>query len=165
MTELLVAVAISGMVVTAVLKTFLWAAKMSKDCEDKGSAQATAMVTTARLTSIIRNASAISGVETNTGNWVMLTFPGGNSAKLAFNEIDGQLIYTPQGGDNVLIARQGISYNRKNEGISPPVFSYVGSGTNRLKDVLQVQYRVSDSTDDSNALNVGFSVCLRNSSL
>ncbi len=170
MVEVLVATSITGLVLTAVLETFLWCGKQSSLCTKMAWSQQEAMDTSMKLMTYIRNASEVIDIDETTGQSVTLGFPDGETCQLVYSNAvpllrDGRLYLFRQNRTEMLVAR-GMTEIMEDDGFTTPVFVGKVGG-----DSLRIAYRVSEPTsagvksanDSAFAVSVRFSVGLRNS--
>lgn len=170
LTEVMIAVTLSGTILAAIFSIYIWCGKISCTCEEKGWSQNMAMVSSEKIMTYIKNASAISGIDTNQGNWVAFSYPDGTTRKLVYTQNptskSGALAAQIDGGSYTWFANAGITNNMKIEGVALPIFSGLGPATNQLPNAVKVQYQVTKPTPTTNseqqALNVSFVTCLRN---
>jgi hypothetical protein len=163
-----IASSLSTIVVAVVLTTFVGSAREGVTCTKIVWSQKEAMLTSAKLTMYIRNASAISAIDESEGTWLELEFPDGSATRLVYSNAvpelrDGRLLLQKTNSTEVIVAR-GLTEIQSPEGFTMPVFSSV------RHNHVRVAYRVSEpvrsggrETDDGvYAACVSFSVCLRN---
>jgi prepilin-type N-terminal cleavage/methylation domain-containing protein len=170
LTEVLIAASIAVIALAAVMSVFLWSGRQFSLCSKIAWSQDEAMRSSGKIASFIKNASAISGIDTNKGTWVKLQFPDGSIGTLTYSNSapilrNGQLFLKRTNTTTVLVAR-GMTAIMDSQGFTTPVFSQIRA------NALRVSYRVSEpstvsgnAADDADfAASVRFGVCLRNKS-
>jgi len=168
--ELMVALVISIFVAAGVFTVYDWSAELGTLCGKKNRSQVAAMNSSIRMMDCIRNASAISDIDTEEGRWVELTYPDGEKAVLAYTNSSevansGALGLFRDGEPNVWFVPSGITELMGVQGFDSVIFS-----VNTRPNVLYVRYRVSqpsgsggrDLNDAKYAMHVRFATCLRN---
>lgn len=169
--ELMFALVISIFVAAGVFKVYNWSAELGTLCGKKNRSQVAAMNSSIRMMDCIRNASAISDIDTVEGRWVELTYPDGGTAVLAYTNApgvanSGALGLFRSGEPTVWLVSSGITEMMGAQGFDSVVFYMLDERPN----VLYVRYRVSQPSDiggrdlnDANyAMHVRFAACLRN---
>jgi hypothetical protein len=168
MTEVLIAASISVLACAAVMSVFLWSGRQFSLCSKIAWSQDEAMRSSGKIASFIKNASQISGIDTNKGSWVRLQFPDGTVGTLTYSNSapilrNGQLFLKRTNTTTVLVAR-GMTAIMDSQGFTTPIFVQTRA------NALQVSYRVSEpstvsgnAADDADfAAEVRFAACLRN---
>jgi hypothetical protein len=164
----MVASSVAVLVGGAVMLLFIWCGECASLCSKVAWSQNEAMKTSSKLASYIRNASAITGMDTNRGTWVRLRFPNGTTGQLIYtngiaNLRDGRL-YLKWSNTTELIIARGLTEIMDDEGFTQPVFQ-------KTRDnAIRISYRVSEPTaggsraadDEDFAAVVRISACLRN---
>lgn len=167
--EVMIATSITSLVLVAVLGTFIWCGKQSITCTKMAWSQREAMITQMKLLTFIRNASRITDIDEETGQWVTLGFADGTSCDLVYSNAiplvrDGRM-YLFRGTTEDLLVARGLTEIMESGGFTTPVFIGTAGG-----DSLRIAYRVSEPTsqgtkssdDDAFAVSVRFSAALRN---
>ncbi len=168
LTEVMVASSIAVLVGGAVMWMFVWCGEGATLCSKMAWSQNEAMRTSSKVAAYIRNASSISGMDTNRGTWVRLRFPNGTTGQLIYsngvaNLRDGRLFLKWSNTTEMIVAR-GLTQIMDDQGFTQPVFQ-------RTRDnALRISYRVSEpgatgsrAADDGDfAAVVRISACLRN---
>ena len=137
-------------------------------CSKAAWSQNEAMRTSGKVTAYIRNASAITGMDTNRGTWVQLRFPNGSTGRLVYSNgvaslRDGRLYLRWSNTTETIVAR-GLTELMDTYGFTQPVFQKTRENS------LRISYRVSEPTaggaraaDDADfASVVCVTACLRN---
>jgi len=168
--EVLVTLTLTFLVSAALLTLYGWSAELWTLCEKKNQSQIAAMNSSTRIMDCIRNASEISGIDSENGQWVELTYPGGYKVVLAYTNgpdiaSSGALGLFRAGKEPYWFVKNGITELMARDGFDPPVFS-----TNTTPNILYVRYRVSqpsanggrDKDDGEYAMHIRFATCLRN---
>jgi prepilin-type N-terminal cleavage/methylation domain-containing protein len=166
--EMMVALAITSLVVAAVLTCFIWAAKQASLCAKMAWSQDEAMRTSGKLTEYVRNAKEIVSIDSSQGRWVTLRMPNNSQVKLAYTNLttrtrDGRVLLSRTNRTEVIVAR-GLTEIMSSGGFTTPVFVKTG------KNSLRISYRVAEPvgsgnravSDSAYAANVSFAACLRN---
>jgi hypothetical protein len=167
-TEVLIALAISTIVISAVLTVFIWSARQTYLSAKIAWSQGEAMNTTSKLTMLIRNAQAIAGIDESEGSWISLRFNDGSILSLVYSNAvpelrDGRMYIVRTNRTQTLVAR-GLTEIQRSEGFTTPVFSVVRD------NAVRIAYRVAepaasggrDANDGPYAACTRFAVCLRN---
>jgi len=166
--EVLIAASISTVVLTIVMETFIWNAKMASLSAKTAWSQNEAMRTSDKLMMYIRNASKIVAIDDVAGKWVTLKFPDGSTGTVTYSNAvpelrDGQMFMRRTNATQTLVAR-GLTAIQDSGGFTTPVF------LKTRDNALRIAYRVSqpaasdgrDANDDDYAVCVRFGACLRN---
>lgn len=168
MTEAMIASAISSVVAAGVITVFIWCFQQAQLCSKVAWSENQAMDSSEKLTTYIRNASAVTNMDVSQGRWIDLKMPDGTIGRLVYSNgvtqlRDGRLYLQRPNGGKMIVAR-GMTEIMDSQGFTQPVFA-------RINDhCVRVTYRVSEpvagggrETDDENfAACVRFSVALRN---
>lgn len=168
LTEVMVASSLAVLVGGAVIWLFIWCAEGAALCSKIAWSQSEAMRTSSKIAAYIRNATAISGMDTNRGTWVRLTFPNGTTSQFVYsngiaNIRDGRLYLKWSNTTETIIAR-GLTEVMDEFGFTQPIFQKTRDNS------LRISYRVSEpgaagaraADDDDFAAVVRISACLRN---
>lgn len=167
--EVMVASAISVIVCAGVMSLFLWCGNQSALCCRVAWSQNEAMRSRGKVTAYIRNASAITGCETNRGSWIQLKFPDGTSVKLVYSNststIRGGQLYLKRTNSTEIIIARGLTQIMDSVGFTTPMFQPVPQS-----NAVMIAYRVSEpvaagvaaADDDDYAAIVDTTVGLRN---
>jgi len=166
--ELLIALPISGLVITTVITTFMWCGEQATLCSKIAWSQTAAMNSAAKIMAYVRNASEIVSIDEEEGKWVELRFPDGKTGKLVYSNAvpfqrDGKLYLQRNNGTEMIITR-GMTEIQEGDGFTTPVF------TRTRDNSLRIAYRLSEPTskgaravDDAPfAAIVRLGACLRN---
>jgi hypothetical protein len=164
----MVASSLAVLVGGAVMLLFIWCGEGAALCSKVAWSQNEAMRTSYKISAYIRNASAISSIDTNQGTWVRLRFPNGTTGQLVYsngmaNVRDGRLYLKWSNTTEMIIAR-GLTEIMDEHGFTQPVFQKT------RENALRLSYRVSEpaasgarAADDADfAAIVRISACLRN---
>jgi len=169
LTELLMSVSISSLVLGAVLTTFIWCGRQATTASKTAWSQQAAMSTSAKLSMYIRNASKIINIDEEEGQWVELGFPDGSTGKLIFNNAvpdlrDGQLVLIRNDGSELIVS-YGMTEIQESTGFTTPVFIKTHANALRIAYQLSGPSLIAsrDANDGAYATAVRFGVCLRNS--
>lgn len=173
--EVMVATALSVLVFVALYTVYGWSAELSTLCGKKNRSQVAAINSSVRMMDCIRNASQISGIDSENGRWVELTYAGGETAIIAYTNSPevarhgggGLGLFRPSKSP-IWFVKNGITEMMDEQGFDSAVFS-VNSRTN----MLYVRYRTSqpsanggrDINDGKYAMHVRFATCLRNAAV
>lgn len=174
--EMMIAVSISAVAITAVMGTFIWCGEQAVVSRKLAWSQHEAMMTSSKIMAYVRNASAIVDIDTVDGNWVDLGFADGSVRRLLYSngrdlQRDGRLYLLddgqtqPSGSPDELIVVRGMIAIPTHNGYSEHIF--IAEPGDRS---LRIGYRISKPTaagmrasDDSNyAIVVRFSAHMRN---
>jgi prepilin-type N-terminal cleavage/methylation domain-containing protein len=174
--EVLMAMAISSLILVAVLGAFLWSGERAYTGMRVNWSRQEAMSTATKLKTYIRNASQIIDIDVTDGLWVDLGFPDGSVRRLLYSngtdeQRDGRLyllessngVFDDEPTDEDLVVVRGMTAIFS-DGYSEHVFRSENSS------YLRVAYRISEpssegvrATDDAEyAVLVRFGVNLRN---
>lgn len=178
LTELLVAVSISTVVMVAVLNVFIWGIKQSMIASKSGWSQREALMSSEKISQYIRNSSEIIEIDLDDGHGdvsgrkycaLTLLHPDGSTNTLVYTNTegiqrDGRMMLLRNGSSNGIVVARGLTGYQNSDGYAPPVFQLSG------EKVVRVAYRVSEPTksggrdvnDGQYAAYVRFSACLRN---
>jgi len=166
--EVLVATAISSLVMAGMLTVFLWVGDRASLCVKRAWSQREALLAAEKLTMLIRNASAIVRIDEVEGEWVDLLFTNGVVGRLSYSNAmptlrAGRMYLTRTNNTEIIVAR-GLTEIQRAQGYTTPIF------TRTRENALHLAFRVSepsaggvrDADDDEYAACVSFGVCLRN---
>jgi prepilin-type N-terminal cleavage/methylation domain-containing protein len=168
--EIMISMAVGVLVAAAVSTTFIWVGRMSILCAKIAWSQTEAMRTNNKIEGYIRNAKAISGIDTNLGNWVEVQFTDGTKGKFTFYNTPntqrcGMMYLQKNGGTETLVAR-GLTKIPNPNGTGFPIAMFT-----KINDrAIRVSYRVAEPTpsgaqaadDGAYAACARFAACLRN---
>ncbi len=137
--EVMVASAIGLCVLTGMMTAFIWSSKQMTYAQRVSWSHMEILKSSRILTDHIRNASAISAIDTNANAWVELQMPNGTLSRLVYvnpvaQQRDGYM-YVSNSQGRVTIVTRGMT-EIMDDGFSPPVFRKVGN------NALRISYRL-----------------------
>jgi hypothetical protein len=166
--EVMIASAVGTAVTIVVMTTFLWTGRQSNLCAKIAWSQTEAMRTSGKIEAYVRNASSISAIDQNLGNWVEFRFPNGETSRFTYYNLpnsprDGKLYLQRTNTVETIVAR-GLTKITSTNGYSMPMFTKVNDRA------VRISYRVAEPTptgarasdDELYASSMRFAVCLRN---
>ena len=168
LTEVMIACSIAIVVGAGVMAVFLWSGEKFFLCSKIAWSQNEAMRSSTKIAAYIRNASKITGIDTNAGSWLQLRFPDGTVGTLVYSNAapilrDGRL-YLQSTNSTLLLVTRGLTKVMDSQGFTTPIFVQTRA------NAVRVAYRVSEpaatgdaAADDGDyAATVRFGACLRN---
>jgi prepilin-type N-terminal cleavage/methylation domain-containing protein len=170
--EIMVAMSLGLLVAAAVSTTFIWTGRQSILCAKIAWSQGQAMRTSNKIEGYIRNATSISGIDTNLGDWVEVKFGDGTTGRFTYynnaatNTQRGGMMYLVKSGSSELLVARGLTKIPNPNGIGFPIAMFT-----KINDrAIRVSYRVAEPTpsgiqaadDGLYAAYARFAACLRN---
>lgn len=164
LSELMIAMAISSLVVITVSTTFIWTGRQSILCAKIAWSQIEAMRTSNKIESYFRNAKLISGIDTNSGDWVEVQFTDDTTGRLTYynNTESSQrrgMLFLQKGESTEQLVARGLTKIPNPGGLGFPLAMFT-----KINDrAIRISYRVAEPTPDGNqAANDGaYAACAR----
>jgi hypothetical protein len=161
LTEVLLSASLSSLAAAAVATAFIWCSRGVSLSGKIAWSQNEAMITSAKLTAYVRNASEIVGIDEREGTWVSLRFPDGSIGRLVYSNAvpelrDGRMYIQQTNGTFMLVAR-GLTEIQNTNGYTTPVFSSTRDNS------LRIAYRVAQPAagGDRDANDGPYAACMR----